>query len=144
MEPARQIFWNIESRSFLTAWGLLVALSLLAAILLRLPSWKQGRTRLKPQATRGSVLRTVLTFKGIRLGHLPVRMHRCMFYGFILLGVATVLVGLQEHVGLPSFGGVFTWASSWLWMRPDWSCSSVWGSPPIYAISSGRGGLRAA
>ncbi len=107
MEPARQIFWNIESRSFLTAWGLLVALSLLAAILLRLPSWKQGRTRLKPQATRGSVLRTVLTFKGIRLGHLPVRMHRCMFYGFILLGVATVLVGLQEHVGLPVIRGRF-------------------------------------
>ena len=105
MEPARQILWNIGDRSFLTAWGLLVGLSFLVAILIRLPGLGQGLARLEPRATLRDVLGTILTFKGLRLGHLPLRMHRCIFYGFILLVVATALVGLQDHLGLPILRG---------------------------------------
>lgn len=107
MEPGRQIFWNIENHVILIAWTLLVALSFMAAMALRLGCPRRGESGLKPQASLWDVVKTVLTFTGIRLGHLPVRMHRSLFYGFLLLGVGTVLVGLENHLGLPVLQGFF-------------------------------------
>lgn len=107
MEPGRQIFWNIENRAVLTAWTLLVVVSFLAAMALRVGCPRRGLPGPKPRASLWNVVKTVLTFNGIHLGHLPLRMHRSLFYGFLLLGAGTVLVGLEGHLGLPVLRGYF-------------------------------------
>lgn len=107
MEPTRQIYWNIGGHAVLYVWGLLVVLSFLAAGLLRTWSRRRGLPKPRRRASLWSVLKTAVSLRGIRLGHLPLRMHRCLLYGFGLLLLATVLVGLQDHLGLAILRGPF-------------------------------------
>lgn len=110
MEAARPIFWNIGSRAFLYMCGLAMLLSVLAAVLLRVLCWSRGPGSEAPLGRRSTpweLVRTLVTFEGIHLGHFPLRMHRCILLGFMLLVVATLLVGLQAHLGVEILRGAF-------------------------------------
>ncbi len=104
MEPSRQILWNVGSSSFLWIAGVVTVLSLVVGFALRTAAWRRGRKGLPKDRRRSRLLAllrlVMMQEKGIVRGHRYVMMHRCVFYGMLLLFLGSLLIGLEMHFGL--------------------------------------------
>nr|WP_320133415.1 (Fe-S)-binding protein [uncultured Holophaga sp.] len=100
MSPGRELLWNQGGHTLLGLLGGLVLLSwgVKLGLWLKtgLPEGDRRRLRFPWE---------VLTLNGLHLGHLPRRMHRLLLWGFLGLLLATLLVALQDHLGLPVLQG---------------------------------------
>ena len=103
MEPSRQIMWNIGSRAFLDIATFVATASLLAGFIVRIGIWRRGNTG-NPLGNRRSrlstALRAIFNQKGMIRGRIYLVMHRCVFYGMLILFAGSVMVALEMHFGL--------------------------------------------
>jgi Fe-S oxidoreductase/nitrate reductase gamma subunit len=103
MEPSRQILWNIGNRTFLDIATFAAVASLLAGFTVRIGIWLRGNNGV-PAGNRRSrlfvALRTIFNQKGMIRGRIYLVMHRCVFYGMLILFAGSVMVALEMHFGL--------------------------------------------
>lgn len=108
MEAYRQILWNTGNHRFLDIATLLAVASLLAGCAVRAAAWGRGLPG-PPLKNRLARLQVVLagTFnqRGMIRGRIYLIMHRCVFYGMLLLLFGTLLVAVELHLGLPLLHG---------------------------------------
>jgi Fe-S oxidoreductase/nitrate reductase gamma subunit len=101
VEPSRQFFWNIRNHSFLYIATIVATVSLVVGFAVRIGAWWRGRK----VGTAGNhrfltTLRAIVSQKRVIRGRLYLIMHRCVFYGMLLLFVGSILVALETHLGL--------------------------------------------
>lgn len=103
MEASRQILWNVRSLNFLTIAGILAVVSLAVGMGVRWGAWFRGRRGSPVGNRRGrwqNLVNVVLSQKGMIRDPRQLTMHRCLFYGALLLFAGTLLVALDVHFGL--------------------------------------------
>ncbi len=101
MEPSRQILWNIPDHTFLYIAATVAAVSVLCGLAVRVRTWRKGKPCVPPGSRRRrlrSVLGAVFIQDMLR-GKVYPRMHRCLFYGMLLLFGGSVLIALHMHFG---------------------------------------------
>ncbi|WP_088227325.1 heterodisulfide reductase-related iron-sulfur binding cluster [Desulfosporosinus sp. FKB] len=109
MGATRPLFWNTNGEGIMYLWALVSFLIFLIGTVKKLRRWGQGRSR--PFDNLGYRYKAFISdlsmhnnqiFKGTfrRLMHLG------MFYGFLILLIGTVMIGLQVDFKIPIFYGI--------------------------------------
>ena len=110
MTPHREILWNVPAAA-MTAVYVLSALSAVWIVYWfarRRRLWKQGHRSDDPPPWVEACARLVsylLTHRTIRRDPFAGMMHALIFWGFVLLLIATTLVGIQHHLHLTFLTG---------------------------------------
>src|SRR5262245_40600444 len=108
--PQREILWNVPS----SAVAALYALSALSLAWIGWWFWQRSRrwSRGRPDANRlgrfaalSRVAAYLLTHERIRTDPYAGWMHLLLFWGFMILLIATTLVGVQHHSGIEFLTG---------------------------------------
>lgn len=108
MEASRQILWNIGSTRFLDVCTILTAVFLATGFFKRIRAWHKGRkAKIGGHAGPGlrALLRAVSSQKGMIRGGVYLAMHRCLFYGILLLFAGTALLAIEMHLGVDFISG---------------------------------------
>ena len=108
MEATRQLYWNTDGKSTMYLVGLIAFVIFLVGIINKLRSWQQGR----PIGYDNQGLRFKMFFsaifkhdQGVFRGTFRRFMHLGVFYGFVILTIGTLVIGIQDHFGIPLFYG---------------------------------------
>jgi Fe-S oxidoreductase/nitrate reductase gamma subunit len=109
MDITRQIFWNINGKGFLYVAALVAFLIFSLGINNRIRGWKQGQAgnNSRPQNMSVKVINMFLHDENIF--KTPVRrfMHLGIFYGLFILLIGSIVIALQEYIGIHFFYGSF-------------------------------------
>jgi hypothetical protein len=113
MEPTREIYWNISGGTLLYLF-LLVALGFLAyGIYRRVRLWRLGgppgeadRFDRLGERVQGLLVEVFGQRRPLRDAY-PGIAHLLLFYGFLVLVVATALISIQEWTGIHYLKGTF-------------------------------------
>lgn len=108
MEPSRQIMWNIGNHGFLKAATALAVASLAVGLAVRIAAWRRGTKGAAAGNRRArlvAALSAIATHEGMIRGRMYLVMHRCVFYGTLLLIFGSVMVALEMHLGLKLLRG---------------------------------------
>ena len=103
MTAQREILWNVPS-SLILAVYLVSAVSLAWIVFWfvnRSKLWRQGRLSLRETSWKeacGRLASYLLTHRTIRRDPYAGVMHTLIFWGFVVLVIATILVGIQHHL----------------------------------------------
>src|SRR5665648_322495 len=108
MEATRQLFWNTNGKSLLYILGLISIVIFIVGCSQKIGRWLQGRPI--DHDDLGSRFKTFLSEvirhdKKIFKGTYRRFMHLCVFYGFIILSIGTLVIAIQDHFGIPLFHG---------------------------------------
>jgi len=104
MEATRQLYWNIDGKSLMYSFALLAFVIFFIGVTKKVRRWKQGR----PIKYDNLSLRWQMYFltifkhdKGVFRGAFRRFMHLGVFYGFIVLTFGTLVIAIQDHLGIP-------------------------------------------
>ncbi|KJS82162.1 MAG: hypothetical protein JM58_15665 [Peptococcaceae bacterium BICA1-8] len=104
--PTREIYWNISGH-FLMYILFLIALGVFAyGIYKRVKLWNQGEKENR-SFNITYALRQIFLHQGLLKKSLPGFMHLTIFFGFLVLTIATILVAIQADFGLIILKGNF-------------------------------------
>ena len=108
MEETRQIYWNIHGKGIMYIFALIAFLIFILGCYRKIRSWQQGR----PIRYDNFGLRMKMFFsamikhdRGVFRGTFRRFMHLCVFYGFVILTIGTLVIAIQEQFGIPLFYG---------------------------------------
>jgi len=110
MEASRQLYWNTGGgKGAMYLFALIAFVIFFVGIIKKIRSWQQGR----PIGYDSLGLRFKMFFsaiikhdRGIFKGTFRRFMHLGIFYGFVILTVGTLVIGIQDDFGIPLFYGV--------------------------------------
>ena len=109
MEATRQLYWNTDGKGAMYLVALIALAIFFIGIISKIRSWQQGR----PIGYDNLGLRCKIFFlaifkhdRGIFRGNFRRFMHLGVFYGFVILTIGTLVIGIQDDFGIPIFYGV--------------------------------------
>lgn len=108
MEATRQLFWNANGQGYMYFFALLSGVIFIVGCSLRIGSWQQGKKihydnlGLRFKKLFSAIIRHD---KGIYKGTFRRFMHLGVFYGFVVLTIGTLIIAIQDHLGIPLFYG---------------------------------------
>jgi len=108
MEATRLIFWNTNGRELMYFFALISFTIFILGVSRKVGGWLQGR----PIDYHDLSLRFKTFFsdvikhdKGIFKGTFRRFMHLGIFYGFVILSIGTLVIAIQDHLGIPIYYG---------------------------------------
>ncbi|RIK36672.1 MAG: iron-sulfur-binding reductase [Chloroflexi bacterium] len=114
MTPTREILWNVDTLGKIAIYALLLfPLAFLAFTLARrVRMWRMGRPDDRfgdwSQRARTALVKSLLHGRIIRKGKLYAGiMHLCIYSGFIILLIGTLIVMVEDDLTVPLFGWSF-------------------------------------
>ena len=108
MEATRQLFWNADGKDFMYFFALISCVVFIIGCSIKFSSWQQGRKiRYDNLGLRFKNFFSVIIKHdtGIFRGTFRRFMHIGVFYGFIILTIGTLVIAIQDNLGIPLFYG---------------------------------------
>ncbi len=110
MEATREIYWNITSAGWLYPFAGIALVVLLYGIQRRTRLWRLGRSEPRvdrPLERLGVLLLEIFGQRRLLRDPLPGIAHLLLFYSFLVLFAATLLIAVQEWSGVHFLAGRF-------------------------------------
>lgn len=113
-EPTREILWNVSTAGRIAIYALLaLPMAFLAfALARRVRGWRRGQAEDRfnnwMQRAKTAVVKSLLHGRIIRRGKVYAGiMHLCIYSGFIILLIGTIIVMIEDDITVPLFGWSF-------------------------------------
>ncbi|MDN5323355.1 MAG: hypothetical protein PWQ67_1809 [Clostridia bacterium] len=104
--PTREIYWNISNQAIMYIILVIALLFFINGLYKRYKFWHMGQED-KRNLNIKRFLKNILTHKTILRDNLPGVTHLMLFWGFILLFIATVIIGIEHYLHLEILKGKF-------------------------------------
>ncbi len=108
MDITRPLFWNINGKSIMYIVAFAAFLIFFLGVSNKIRGWRKGRKDSSRPVNLAAAFKSLfLHDSNIFKSKLRRRMHSGIFYGFLILLIGTIIVGLQEHLNIYLFHGPF-------------------------------------
>jgi len=104
--PTREVYWNISGQAIMYVFMVIAVTFFINGIYKHYQLWHMGQEE-KGHLKIKRFLKDILTHKTILKKFLPGIMHLMLFWGFIVLFLATVIIGMEHYFHLEILKGKF-------------------------------------